>query len=69
MLKQSFKDNEDTLHITNEAFVMASPLYTITIQILVTRLFFKIQSSILEYVPQAKVCKQDPFAKDMKRLS
>ena len=40
MLKHFFKDDEDSLDI-NEAFVIASSLYTMSIQILLSRAIFQ----------------------------
>ena len=41
MLKQFFKDDEDSLDIINEAFVIGSSLSTMAIQILVSRALFQ----------------------------
>ena len=41
MLKQFFKDDKDSLDIINEAFVMGSSLYTMAIQMLVSRVIFQ----------------------------
>ena len=41
MLKQFFKDDEDSSDIINEAFVIGSSLYTMAIQILVSKAIFQ----------------------------
>ena len=41
MLKQFFKDHEDSLEIINEAFVIGSSLYTTAIEMLVSRVIFQ----------------------------
>ena len=72
MLKQFFKDHEDSLDIINEAFVIGSSLYTMAIQILVSRALFQDPeqySRLLPMnIPSSKTFKHDPSVKGMKRF-
>ena len=72
MLKQFFKDDEDSLDIINEAFVIGSSLYTMAIQMLVSRAIFQDPEQYSRLLPMnipgAKTFKRDPSVKGMKRF-
>ena len=72
MLKYFFKDDNDTLDMINEAFIVGSSLYTMSIQMLVAKAVLQDRDQYARILPNnvngAKKLKQNPTVKGMKRF-
>ena len=72
MLNDFFKDDNDTLDMINEAFIIGSSLYTMSIQVLVAKPVLQDQDQYAQILPNnvivAKNFKQNPTVKGMKRF-
>ena len=72
MLKYFFKDDIDRLDMTNEAFIVGSSLYRMSIQMLVVKAVLQDRDQYARILPNnvngAKNFKQNPTVKGMKRF-
>ena len=67
-----FKDDNDTLDMTNEAFIVGSSIYTMSIQMHVAKAVLQDRNQYARILPNnvngAKNFKQNPTVKGMKRF-